>query len=136
MRRRRRLPPIPPPFLASRRPSHPALDRPSPSIPTPSRLHSYWSPATPFWNRIYELYPKPLCVPHKASPKGAQSLTPGYAQRVLSTTVFGPPVSFAQVIARSSPSLPLASSSVSNPPLGPFFVSIPFEDSSLLKAKF
>ncbi|KAL4187458.1 hypothetical protein AMTRI_Chr09g39120 [Amborella trichopoda] len=133
MRRRRRLPPLPPPFPG--RPSHPALAHPSPSTPTPSRLHSSWSPTAPsFWNRICKLYPKPLCVPHKASPK------------VLPTTVSGPPVSVALVVARSSPSLPLAGSSVcpkeppsslcSQPPLGPFFISIPFEESSSLKAKF
>ncbi|KAL4187530.1 hypothetical protein AMTRI_Chr09g19460 [Amborella trichopoda] len=91
MRRRRHLPPLPPPFPALRHPSHPALSRPSPSTPTPSRLHSSWSPATPFWNRIYKLYPKPLLLP---------------------TTVSGPPVSFTLVVACSSPSLPLTGSSV------------------------
>ncbi|KAL4186979.1 hypothetical protein AMTRI_Chr09g16540 [Amborella trichopoda] len=148
-RRRSRLPPFPPrlppfllPFLVSRRPSNSAPARSSSSTPTSSRHLSTWSLASPsFWSTIYDLYPKPLRVPHKASLKGVQSFTHGSPQSGLPTTDSG---SFAQVVARSSPPLPFAGSPTcpkespplcSKPLLSPFFVSIPPIESSLLKTK-
>ncbi|KAL4181267.1 hypothetical protein AMTRI_Chr12g236370 [Amborella trichopoda] len=157
MRRRRRLPP--PPHPAPARPSpqapflsrhplpHSAPARPSPPTPFLSRHPPSRVPATPFnWNRIYDLYPKSHCHSYKASPKDVQTLTSNNPQRVSPTTEPGPHASFWQVVTRFSPSLPPAGPSVcpeetpsppkSHPSLCPFFVSIPLEVSSLLKAKF